>query len=66
LEGEGIFVHQLQAEEIRLEDSFIHYIEMEEEKGRDRGRGGSGASSRRNSWRSAEASSISGFPSGFR
>ncbi len=36
LEGEGIFVHQLQAEEIRLEDSFIHYIEMEEEKGRDR------------------------------
>ena len=36
LEEKGIALHHLQEEEIRLEDAFIHYIELEEEKGKGR------------------------------
>ena len=36
LEEKRIALHHLQEEEIRLEDAFIHYIELEEEKGKGR------------------------------
>jgi ABC-2 type transport system ATP-binding protein len=36
LEEKGIALYHLQEEEIRLEDAFIHYIELEEEKGKGR------------------------------
>ena len=36
LDKKGIALHHLQEEEIRLEDAFIHSIELEEEKGKGR------------------------------